>query len=329
LEESIEIHGRAEGVYYRAGRRRHAGCLDLPERGDQQRTLLQLDEEVYRAAAKRDEEADATRRREQSAEEDRCRPESGLRNGKRVDAIGSRERANEHDPAKDLMPDRMRELVCGMCGDWAVSIQMACGAIGFDRSTFHYKSRRTDQAAVAKRSKDIRETRVRYGYRRVQMLLDREGWGINIKKVYRIYSELGMQLRNKVPKRRMKAKLRDDRTKASGPNDVWAMDFVHDQLATDKELRVLTSLIPSRATCRFWMRSSATEAKMWLLRRIGSVGNRAIPRRSASTKASSSFLAIWASEPTSAASRWTSPGPASPRIMRSLIRSIVDSARNA
>jgi putative transposase len=49
-----------------------------------------------------------------------------------------------------------------------------------------------------------------------------------------------MQLRNKTPKRRVKAKLRDDRAEAVGPNDVWAMDFVHDQLATGKKLRVLT-----------------------------------------------------------------------------------------
>jgi hypothetical protein len=38
----------------------------------------------------------------------------------------------------------MRELVRGMCSEWAVSIRQACGAIGFDRSTFHYQSRRTD-----------------------------------------------------------------------------------------------------------------------------------------------------------------------------------------
>lgn len=48
------------------------------------------------------------------------------------------------------------------------------------------------------------------------------------------------QLRNKHPKRRVKAKLRDDRQVASGPNDVWAMDFVHDQLATGKKMRILT-----------------------------------------------------------------------------------------
>lgn len=127
-----------------------------------------------------------------------------------------------------------------MCSDWAVSIRKACGAIGFDRSTFHYKSRRTDQVAVAERIREICETRVRYGYRRVHVLLEREGWNINIKKVYRIYRELGLQLRNKTPKRRVKAKLRDDRAEAVGPNEVWAMDFVPDQLATGKKLRILS-----------------------------------------------------------------------------------------
>jgi len=81
----------------------------------------------------------------------------------------------------------MRELVLWLSIGWAVSIRTACGAIGFDRSTFHYQSRRTDQAAVANRIKEICETRVRYGYRRVHVLLDREGWGINVKKVYRLY----------------------------------------------------------------------------------------------------------------------------------------------
>ena len=71
-------------------------------------------------------------------------------------------------------------------------------------------------------------------------MLCREGWDVNIKKTYRIYRELGLQLRNKTPKRRVKAKLRDDRRPATAPNETWAMDFVHDQLATGKKIRVLT-----------------------------------------------------------------------------------------
>ncbi|TWA11340.1 putative transposase [Sinorhizobium medicae] len=127
-----------------------------------------------------------------------------------------------------------------MCRDWAISIRRACGALNFDRSTYHYTSRRADQAGLERRIREICENRVRYGYRRVHVLLEREGWGTNIKRTYRIYRDLGLQLRNKTPKRRVKAKLREDRQMAVGPNDVWAMDFVHDQLATGKKLRVLT-----------------------------------------------------------------------------------------
>ena len=71
-------------------------------------------------------------------------------------------------------------------------------------------------------------------------ILRRDGWSVNMKKVYRLYRELGLQLRNKTPKRRVKAKLREDRAPAIRPNDVWAMDFVHDQLATGRKLRILT-----------------------------------------------------------------------------------------
>ena len=81
-----------------------------------------------------------------------------------------------------------------MCVDWGVSIRRACGAICFDTSTYHYKSRRTDQAAVERRIQEIAETRVRYGYRRVHVLLRREGWTINIKKTRRVYNELGLCL---------------------------------------------------------------------------------------------------------------------------------------
>jgi putative transposase len=59
-------------------------------------------------------------------------------------------------------------------------------------------------------------------------------------KTRRIYRELSLQLRNKTPKRRVKVKLREDRRNATRPNETWAMDFVHDQLATGRKLRVLT-----------------------------------------------------------------------------------------
>ena len=105
---------------------------------------------------------------------------------------------------------------------WDVSIRRACRVLEVDTSTYHYRSRRPDQAGLEGRIKEICATRVRYGYRRVHVLLRREGWQVNHKRTRRIYSELGLQLRNKTPKRRVKAKLREDRRPPSQANETWA-----------------------------------------------------------------------------------------------------------
>ena len=88
--------------------------------------------------------------------------------------------------------------------------------------------------------KDITCTHVRYGYRRVHTILRRQGWQINAKRVYRLYRQEGLQLRNKVPKRKVSAKLREDRCNAKSSNDVWAMDFVADNLFDGTRLKILT-----------------------------------------------------------------------------------------
>src|SRR3954447_8120282 len=122
---------------------------------------------------------------------------------------------------KALRPGRKRELVDKVRSDWKVSIRRACSALRIDRALYVYKSKRGDQAALKSRIKDICETRVRYGYRRVHVLLQRDGWAINVKRVYRLYRELSLQLRNKTPKRRVKAKLRENRTEARQINETW------------------------------------------------------------------------------------------------------------
>lgn len=124
--------------------------------------------------------------------------------------------------------------------DWKVSVRRACAALQIDRALYVYKSRRGDQAAVRMRIKQICETQERYGYRRVHVLMQREGHVVNHKLIYRLYKDMGLQLRNKTPKRRVRAKLRDDRKTATRLNETWAMDFVHDQLATGRKLRILT-----------------------------------------------------------------------------------------
>ncbi len=81
------------------------------------------------------------------AEEDRRGPD-----------VGPRDAAGCHSP-KALRPARKREVVKGMCRDWAISIRRACGALNFDRSTYHYTSRRADQAGLERRIREICETR--------------------------------------------------------------------------------------------------------------------------------------------------------------------------
>ena len=73
-----------------------------------------------------------------------------------------------------------------VCGEWDVSIRRAGQLLEIDRSTYHYKSRRPGQADLKNRIKEICLTRVRYGCRRVHVLLRREGWSIKQKKTRRI-----------------------------------------------------------------------------------------------------------------------------------------------
>lgn len=210
-----------------------------------------------------------------------------------------------------MKPGRKRKLVDEVRGEWQVSIRKACEALEFDRSTYHYKSRRSGQAALEHRIKEICHARVRYGYRRVHVLLHREGWRHGQNKTRRIYHELGLQLRNKSPKRRVKAKLRDDRRPATRSNETWAMDFVHDQLATGHKLRVLTivdtfSRFSPALQPRFTFRGTDVVAVL-----EGFAMKWDSRRRSASIRAASSCRAILTSGPTSAASRSTSRGLAS------------------
>ena len=78
------------------------------------------------------------------------------------------------------------------------------------------------------------------GYRQLHVYLRREGWKINHKRLYRIYIEDGLGLRWKRPKRRRSAARRVEQPRPTSPNETWAMDFMHDTMADDKRLRVLT-----------------------------------------------------------------------------------------
>lgn len=109
----------------------------------------------------------------------------------------------------------------------------------FARSSYHYRSRKDDRALTA-RIHEIAATRVRYGYERIYILLKREGWGVNHKRVYRIYCEEGLNLRSKRPHRSVSAAHRIQRPEVSIIDQCWSMDFVSDSLFNGRRIRALT-----------------------------------------------------------------------------------------
>ena len=90
------------------------------------------------------------------------------------------------------------------------------------------------------RLRELAAARVRYGYRRLHILLQREGWQINAKRVYRLYCEENLGLRTRTPKRRVSCRTRVGRPAAEQINDCWAMDFMADELFDGRRIRVLT-----------------------------------------------------------------------------------------
>jgi putative transposase len=95
------------------------------------------------------------------------------------------------------------------------------------------------QVALRIRLKDLAAARVRYGYRRLHILLRREGWKVNVKRVYRLYKQEGLSLRLKTRKKRVSA-LRPAKVEAQAPNEHLSMDFMSDKLASGKRFRVFT-----------------------------------------------------------------------------------------
>ena len=88
--------------------------------------------------------------------------------------------------------------------------------------------------------REIAQVRVRYGFERIFILLRREGFKDNHKRVYRLYKEEQLNLRSKRPKRSKAAAHRMERLSADKPNRTWSMDFVADQLFNGKKFRALT-----------------------------------------------------------------------------------------
>ncbi len=139
-----------------------------------------------------------------------------------------------------LRPARLRECVEGAKHCYRISERRACGLVGLARSSHRYQSTKDEQAALRMRLKELAATRVHYGYRRLHILLRREGWDVNAKRIYRLYREEQLSLRTKTPNRRVSCRTRVDRSEATRINNCWTMDFMSDELFDGRQIRLLT-----------------------------------------------------------------------------------------
>jgi putative transposase len=157
-----------------------------------------------------------------------------------------------------------------------LSENRACGLIGITRWINRYRSRRDPQAELRMRLRELAGSRVRYGYRRLTVLLRREGWKMNTKRVYRLYRQEGLQVRTKKGAKRA-AHARVPLPEAARPNQRWSMDFVSDRFADGRWFRILTVVdqYTRECLCLYTDRSQTGEKVVEQMKRL--VTTRGIP----------------------------------------------------
>lgn len=137
-----------------------------------------------------------------------------------------------------VSPQVRREAVDVLRGERSYGITRACGLIGISRSLYGYQSRRAAPEGLLARIQTLAAEKRRYGYRRIHVLLRREGWQVNWKRTYRLYREAGLAVRRR-KRKRIGPFERRPLPRPTLPNQSWSMDFVADGLADGRRLRCL------------------------------------------------------------------------------------------
>jgi putative transposase len=138
-----------------------------------------------------------------------------------------------------VRPAQQRAAVAQVQERFGFSQRRACRLIGTTRSTVRYRGRRGDDAVLRGRLRELAAERPRFGYRRLHALLRREGIIVNHKRIERLYREEGLAVR----RRRRKSLTRLLRGRPPAPqaaNEQWAMDFLHDTVASGRTIRLLS-----------------------------------------------------------------------------------------
>jgi len=121
-----------------------------------------------------------------------------------------------------------------------IAVCRACRLAGFSRTAWYKRSTARDQSALRLRIRELAMARPRFGYLRIHVLLRREGWRVNKKRVRRLSRLERLQVRMRVRRRKHMALHRGPAPVPTGHHQRWSMDFVHDQLFDGRPFRVLT-----------------------------------------------------------------------------------------
>ncbi|MBP2449672.1 transposase InsO family protein [Rhizobium leguminosarum] len=138
-----------------------------------------------------------------------------------------------------VTPAAKRKAVAHLMSHHEMSERRACKAIGFCRMTVRYETRRDDDHELRERMKALAHERRRFGYRRIHVLLRREGHLVNHKRLFRLYREEKLTVRKRGGRKRAIG-TRAPMLVPMVANDRWSLDFVSDQFTDGRRLRILT-----------------------------------------------------------------------------------------
>ncbi len=135
-------------------------------------------------------------------------------------------------------PAAKREAAACLREQFQMSERRACSVIAADRKMIRYRSRRPPETELRERLRSLANERRRFGYRRLFIMLRREGELSGINRIYRLYREEGLGVRRRKGRKRAVG-VRAPKLVEARPNARWSLDFVHDQMANGRRFRVL------------------------------------------------------------------------------------------
>ena len=138
-----------------------------------------------------------------------------------------------------MKPARKRALVREVLGRHPIGVRRACGLVLLNRASWYYRHHRREDIALRRRLRELAQARPRFGYLRLHVMLRREGWLINGKRVRRLYREEGLAVRL-THRRKRASQLRVVPSAPKQVNERWSMDFVADTLLDGRRFRALT-----------------------------------------------------------------------------------------